>query len=133
MPGIAVEVHGDLEIVRALEIKSARVVFEAFTITQKFGQLLETGIKSRAQGRPGPRRRTGDYLRSWSTIVTMGPIGPRAESGTSAPQGRRLEYGFVGTDALGRHYNQPPYPHARPALDAIEPGYTAALAGLVSW
>lgn len=30
---------------------------------------------------------------------------------------RRIEYGFVGTDSLGRHYNQAPQPYMRPAFD----------------
>lgn len=30
---------------------------------------------------------------------------------------RRIEYGFVGADVLGRRYNQPPQPYMRPAFD----------------
>lgn len=33
----------------------------------------------------------------------------------TAKYGRRLELGFVGTDSLGRRYNQPPYPFMKPA------------------
>ncbi|RSO40609.1 hypothetical protein DMH15_14715 [Streptomyces sp. WAC 06725] len=44
-----------------------------------------------------------------------------AEVGTSAPQGRRLESGFVGADSLGRHYAQPPFPHLGPAVDQAGP------------
>lgn len=31
---------------------------------------------------------------------------------------RRIEFGFVGPDRLGRVYNQPPQPYMRPALDS---------------
>ncbi|MEV0446303.1 hypothetical protein AB0I46_46175, partial [Streptomyces spectabilis] len=44
-----------------------------------------------------------------------------AEVGTNAPQGRRLEFGFVGVDSLGRHYNQPPFPHLGPAVATFGP------------
>lgn len=36
------------------------------------------------------------------------------------PAAHRLEYGFVGTDSLGRTYNQAPRPHWRPATAAAE-------------
>lgn len=41
--------------------------------------------------------------------------------GSDAPQTMRLELGFVGIDAAGRHYNQAPQPHYGPAADALEP------------
>jgi hypothetical protein len=37
--------------------------------------------------------------------------------GTDVPYARRLEYGFFGTDRLGRRYHQAPRPAARPAFD----------------
>jgi hypothetical protein len=39
--------------------------------------------------------------------------------GTDLPYGRRLEFGFTGTDSLGRNYAQPPFPHVQPALGFI--------------
>lgn len=57
---------------------------------------------------------TGQYLRSWSTRKVAGSD-VRYSTGTNAPQGPRLEYGFFGTDSLGRVYAQHPYPHAGPA------------------
>ena len=29
----------------------------------------------------------------------------------------RLEFGFADIDSLGRVYNQPPFPHVRPAVE----------------
>lgn len=37
--------------------------------------------------------------------------------GTNIAYGRRLEYGFEGTDSAGRTYHQPPGGYARRALD----------------
>lgn len=128
---VTLSIDGDLSVAHDLEMKAAKVGAEAFGVTRKWGMILQSRIQARAQGRPGPRRRTGDYLRSWSTITTSSFAGPRSEVGTNAPQARRLEHGFVGTDAIGRRYNQPPYPHVRPALDTVEPEFLAALAMIV--
>lgn len=66
--------------------------------------------------------------------TSAGPAGV-AESliGTTAPQGRRLEFGFTGTDRLGRHYNQPPYPHVAPALDAFGRQIDGQLTAIAEW
>lgn len=109
---------------RAPDILDARIQ----KTTVRFGALLQTRVRARASGRPGPRRQTGDYRRSISRESGRGPDGGhQATVGTNAPQGRRLEHGFVGADALGRTYNQPPYPHFGPALDETGPEYVAAL------
>jgi hypothetical protein len=121
-------------------VKGADVVARAFgvaagTIDAKidktvhmYGYLLETKIKAHASGRPGPNAPTGDYRRSWTTEYGFFHGDRAAVVGTNAPQGRRLENGFVGTDSLGRHYNQPPYPHVRPAMLEIEGPFAASLA-----
>jgi hypothetical protein len=92
-----------------------------------FAALLETSVKQHASGRPGPNVITGDYRRSITRQVTATRGGAEAEVGTNAVQGPRLEYGFHGTDSLGRHYDQPPYPHFRPAADEIEPQFVEAV------
>ena len=89
--------------------------------------LLRTRIMAHAQGRPGPRRVTGDYLRTW-TVVPLGPLGGHGYFvGSNAPQGPRLEFGFTGRDALDRHYDQPPYPHVGPAVAEAEPEFADAM------
>jgi hypothetical protein len=40
---------------------------------------------------------------------------------------RRLELGFIGTDSLGRHYHQPPFPYMRPARDNKQADASAAI------
>lgn len=76
-------------------------------------------VKRRASGRPGPNVVTGKYLSAFM-IMNGRVINP-------SPQTRRLEYGYVGTDSAGRHYNQPPFPHFRPALAAVRPKFVASL------
>lgn len=92
---------------------SATIKAKANRVTRHHAMLLETRVKAHASGRPGPRVITGDYRRSWHT-TTLGP--GTYMVGTNKPQARRLEYGFVGPDRLGRVYNQPPFPHLAPAV-----------------
>lgn len=82
-----------------------------------YGQLYQSRVRARASGRPGPRVQTGDYRRSIGLVMTTYQGAPAAIIGSSAPQARRLEYGFVGSDSLGRVYNQPPFPHFEPDIE----------------
>lgn len=96
------------------------------------GQMLQTRVKANASGRPGPNAPTGDYRRSIGLrVVSRGGV-VTAFVGTNKPQGRRLEYGFHGADSLGRVYNQPPYPHFGPAVDATAPGFFSDMAKVAS-
>lgn len=88
---------------------------------------LVVQVQRNASGRPGPQVITGRYRASWqSDVHRAGPV-IVGEVGTSAPQGRRLEFGFVGADRLGRHYNQPPFPHLGPAVVQAGPGLVREL------
>lgn len=69
---------------------------------------------------PGPNVVTGDYRRSIAMEATRTREGATGFVFSNAVQARRLEYGFRGADALGRRYNQPPYPHFKPAADLAE-------------
>lgn len=114
-----------------LNLRAAGVLKAVRTATQVHGNLLLARVKANAAGRPGPRIVTGSYNRSWNLIMSSLANGVSADVGTNAVQGRRLEFGFVGVDSLGRHYAQPPYPHARPAFDMVAEGYYASLALIV--
>lgn len=122
-----VQVFGTRGVAASFRVGSAEFAKEERKIVRRYGQLLETRIKAKASGRPGPNAPTGDYRRSWSTRFFDTPVGPAAQVGTNAPQGRRLEFGFNGIDSLGRSYNQPPYPHVGPAADEIEPQFLKAI------
>lgn len=116
------------QIAAAMAFESEDAQRKADQITRHHTMLLETKIKANASGRPGPRVITGNYRRSW-TSTFAGGVGT---VGTNAPQARRLEYGFVGPDSLGRMFNQPPYPHVGPAVTVIEPMFFRAIGDLPS-
>jgi len=120
-------VTGDREIAAGFRVGAAEFAKAERRIVVKYTALLETRIKAKASGRPGPNAPTGDYRRSWGHIITEAFGGPQGQVGTNAPQARRLEYGFVGIDSLGRHYDQPPYAHINPAADEIEPRFLAEM------
>jgi hypothetical protein len=87
------------------------------------GTLGVARIKANASGRPGPMVRNTEepnYRDSWKSVPSGIPYGAECVIGTAKPQGKRLEFGFVGPDSLGRVYNQPPFPHVQPALEFIE-------------
>lgn len=89
---------------------------------RKYANELRDEVRKRAQGRPGPRRITGVY---WHSIkVTKASSGILNRSSTTSvvsehPAALRLEKGYVGVDALGRHYNQPPFVHWEPAIQIV--------------
>ena len=68
----------------------------------------------------GPSAPTGNYRNSIQLTPTREGENPVAYIHTNSAQARRLEYGFRGTDSLGRRYNQPAYPHFQPAADKAE-------------
>lgn len=125
------------EVAAALTAVGFNAGVRAHAITRHHGQLLETAWKRRASlpramerwySADGLRAITGDYRRRVNLRVDIVAGSVTATVGTNHPGARRLEYGFVGADSLGRRYHQPPYPTARPALYEIEPLYLAAMA-----
>lgn len=122
-PQIAAEVVG----------LGVRAQAKAFAKVAHHGMLLETRVKANASGRPGPRSRSGDYRSSWTSRPSYDGDTIFNTVGTNKPQGRRLEHGFVGADRIGRVFNQPPFPHLAPAVDAIRPAYMKDMANIVSW
>jgi hypothetical protein len=119
---IALKVLGDKAVAAMLAAAATGVDAKVGAKVTHWAHMLEAGIKSRAPVR------TGDYRRSWST-TRDGPLS--ATVGTNKPQARRLEYGFVGADSLGRHYNQAPQPHVRPAVAEIEGAFVKDVASVV--
>lgn len=119
MIGLNIVVIGAKAIAARWLKKSVVLPVETYGVREKNAQTLLALIKSNASGRPGPEVITGSYRASWH-------IERQAEAHvvtTGAPQAMRLEYGFVGEDALGRDYSQPPFPHVNPAADVIEQVY----------
>ncbi|MFB7446007.1 HK97 gp10 family phage protein [Streptomyces mirabilis] len=115
------------EVAAALEGRAALVLPLAVSVVRHYAMLLETQIKANASGRPGPNVITGDYRRSWTHEVYVTGDMVSGVVGTNKPQARRLEYGFVGVDSLGRVYDQPPYAHVGPAVQTVGPQFVQAL------
>jgi hypothetical protein len=116
-----------IELAAALSGMGSAVRARTRAITRHHAMLLRVRIQRNASGRPGPNVITGRYRASWDVKVTVSGGLVSAKVFTDAPQSRRLEYGFVGVDRLGRHYRQPPYPHIEPAFRQTEPGFLEAL------
>lgn len=64
-----------------------------------------------------PHVLTGRLRQSITQEVTVEPNAVVGRVGTNVVYARRLELGFVGTDAAGRNINQAPRPYLRPSLD----------------
>jgi hypothetical protein len=115
------------QVAAALQGRAELVLPSTVSVVRHYAMLLETQIKANAGGRPGPNVITGDYRRSWTHEVhTAGDV-VMGVVGTNKPQARRLEYGYIGPDSLGRIFAQPPFPHVGPAVESIRPLFTAAL------
>ena len=114
----------------------ARVAFAGPVVLQevvKYWAFAGLGrVKSNASGRPGPRRVTGDYTRTFNVELYRTGDAVRATIGTNAVQALRLELGFVGADSLGRVYNQAPLPHWMPMADWVEQGFHADAANRIA-
>lgn len=102
--------------VNQIERDMGRAVEKAMARTALGGQSI---VRGKARGRPGPRVITGDYNRSIVGDWSRGGDIVAAIIGSNAPQALRLEFGFHGPDALGRFYNQPPFPHFGPSVPEI--------------
>lgn len=136
--GLATPVGGsfvtkDTHIVGAAEL-SAELLFRGAWAHQKSisiaimaGKALVESATKHSMDRPGPREVSGDYHKSFYYSVQDNGLTASVYAGSSAPFAMRLEYGFHGTDSLGRVYHQNPLPHWRPASDEVLPMYEEAL------
>lgn len=120
---MTIRLTGDVKVAADLRAGAKNVDTKTRNLVRHYGALLRTRVMAKASGRPGPRTVTGDYRRSWQNQFSGGGGTYKAETGTNAPQAKRLEFGFNGMDSLGRVYSQPPYAHARPAFDEIVPQF----------
>lgn len=63
-----------------------------------------------------PHRRSGDLQGSFKFLVKVGLITVSLRVFTDNVYAARLEFGFIGTDRLGRNINQGPRPYWRPVI-----------------
>lgn len=120
------------QVSRDLGALAAEINGQVHRVTVKTTAELQAAVQRNASGRPGPNVITGHYRRSIGRVTLRTPAGAVGFVGTDAPQARRLEFGFHGTDSRGRSYRQPPYPHFGPALDQVAPLYAAAIAAIAN-
>lgn len=85
----------------------------------EMGDLMAAFMQAHAQGRPGPEVRSGNLR---GNILIDHNIGDEDGWGAltvydDVIYSRRIEYGFYGTDALGRVVSQPPYPFWGPGFN----------------
>lgn len=78
-----------------------------------------------------PAPDTGNLIANITTAVDADKLTGSVNFGTA--YAKRLEYGFVGTDSLGRVYDQAARPFARPALEnkkgEVQSDIATAIAG----
>ncbi len=108
--------------VRAKELSEAT--------TRAYGNRLLEEVRYRASHAPGPSVITGQYVRSIQLRFTKYRNSLTAEVYSDEPYSARLKYGFSGVDSLGRYQMSAPYPHFRPALEAIGDEYVGAMGRL---
>lgn len=107
------------EMADRLDRAADRLPAAVFKGVAHTGMLGAARIRGNASGRPGPNVITGAYRAGWQSVPLRIPYGGFCTIGNEEPQSRRLEWGFTGTDSLGRSYAQPPFAHVGPAIDFI--------------
>lgn len=130
--GNAQSVAADLAALTGVTNLAAR------SVVNTYGMLLQARVKrnaSRSRAEPsqaglGPRLQTGAYVGSIGLVTGTSGASHFASVGSNAAQARRLELGFHGRDAAGRNARTDPHPHYAPALDAIRPGFEAAMTAI---
>lgn len=125
-----------------LERSAERVPATVATAVFETAALLQTKVRANASSGthapgephipgtgPGPNVATGNYRRSIQLKTGFRGGLPIAVVYSNAPQAARLEYGFLppNIDSLGRGFNQPAYPHWRPAVEEFKPLFDKAL------
>lgn len=125
--GFEIIISPDFKVVTDRLAKFTKKAQEAASeLPRKFAFRLRDEVRQNASRRPGPEVRTGRYRESIQvqedTTHRLRYVTTWAVF-THHPAARRLEFGFYGSDSNGRIYNQPPYPHWRPAIEKIAKEY----------
>ena len=96
-------VNGAKGLAAAFEQGAAQTQALMTVVVEKSAADLTALTQQNASGRPGPNAPTGDFRGSWRVETVDGdPTTVSRSVGTDRAQANRLEYGFVGTDSLGR-------------------------------
>ena len=92
-------------------------------VADEYAEIYRREVISRASGRPGPNRVTGDYISRFRIVKERVFGGVKTSVVNDHPASARLELGYTGVDSSGRTYNQPPFPHWRTATEVVAPRY----------
>jgi len=122
--GIVLTVRNPTGFADDLAAMCARVSRGAEFATREGADMLLEAIRSNMNGplppkAPGadPARRTGNLFGSVRMDVLAGSVGAGrwnyeiSVDTVKAPYAQRIEFGFRGSDSLGRFYDQPEYPY----------------------
>ncbi len=97
-----------------------RVSFNLMTVGQFMINALEAQVSTpwppASRVGESPHRRTGNLQRGFQMTIKQRAFSIDLRVFTNVPYSRRLEFGFVGTDRLGRNINQGPRPYFRVAI-----------------
>jgi HK97 gp10 family phage protein len=113
--------NGD-KVLAAIEKKDAALIRVGMDIQEAAKQNATRSVKT------GNLRGSINYALSNSASPVASPakqgdgLSPHGQKdevwiGTNVKYARRIEYGFVGKDKLGRNYNQAAQPYLRPAVE----------------
>jgi hypothetical protein len=123
---ITVVTVGDEALAAAARMALPRLQERTRDAVRNFTPLLAERIQTAASGRPGPNIVSGNLYGSIEMTQQSSEWG-EATVGTSVPYAQRLEYGFYGTDSLGRNYSQPPYPFFSRAVEGSAEEFVSVL------
>jgi hypothetical protein len=85
-------------------------------LVQQLAQAVSVPYPPASRVGESPHRRTGELQKSFKWIVKVGAVTVSLRVFTDNVYAARLEFGFIGTDSLGRNINQGPRPYWRPVL-----------------
>jgi hypothetical protein len=111
-----------------LEVIPAELRAKATAVTREAGTAMVEAVRGRAESLFADSD-TGElphYASTFEAHMVPGP-NPRVSVFTEDPRGKRFEFGFMRTDAIGRHYHQAPRPHFFSEFDVVAPAYAAAI------
>lgn len=117
-----------LIVAAELEEIPAAVRERALAVTSSTGTVFVERVKSRAEAlfAESDVGELPHYPSTFSAEMLPG-LNPRVSAFTEDPRGKRFEFGFVRTDAIGRHYHEAPRPHFFSEFDVMAPAYAAAI------
>lgn len=107
-----------------------RIAFNLMTVGQFIINALEAQVATpyppASRVGESPHRRTGNLQRGFQMTIKQRVFSIDLRVFTNIPYSRRLEFGFVGTDRLGRNINQGPRPYFRVAIAKTKIGVGVA-------